>query len=80
MLYEDTEYLPTCGAEPIGRRGGIMDGKVLTRNVVLFTECASDKCKQTGELSIEQLRDGWNGECLKCGDIMILSQECAVRN
>ncbi len=82
MLHEDTEYLPTCGAIPVGRlNGGVMDGKVLTKNVVLLTECATKHCTHTGELTIKDLRDhGPEGECPVCGDIMIISQECLVRN
>ncbi len=77
---EDTEYLPTCGHIVIGRKngGGLMDGKVLTSNIALFTECV--KCDQTGEISVKQLEEGWNGSCLQCGSKMAISKESAVRN
>jgi hypothetical protein len=77
---EDTEYLPTCGSIPIGLRRKAMKGKFLTRNIVLFTECANEKCDQTGKISVEDLRDHGEGECGLCGDIMYLSQECMIKN
>ncbi len=57
-----------------------MEGKFLTRNVVLFTECMNATCDHTGKLDIETLRDFGEGECPKCEDSMMISQECLIKN
>ena len=57
-----------------------MKGKFLTKNIILFTECSSDKCDNTSTMSIEELRDFGEGDCEKCGAFMMISQECMINN
>lgn len=79
MLYEDTEYLPTCGAIPIGRKGrNSMDGKILTKNIRVFAECKNKKCEYTDQLSIEDIRI--DKRCPDCKGSMILGEEGIIRN
>lgn len=54
--------------------------KILTRNVVLLTECANEKCDNAESISVEELRDRGEGDCELCGDIMFISQECIIKN
>jgi len=60
--------------------GEIMKGKILTGNVILFTECSEEKCDNTGTMDIEELRDFGEGDCEKCGAFMMISQECMIKD
>jgi hypothetical protein len=55
-----------------------MAKKILTRNILLLTEC--ETCNLQKQLDLQELRDYGEGNCDDCGDIMILKQEALIIN
>ena len=77
---EDTEYLPTCGAIPIGSRRKEMKGKFLTTNIVLTVTCLGSHCVHTRPLSIEELWANGLKRCPECDSNMMIEEECLIEN
>ena len=77
---EDTEYLPTCGAIPIGSRRKEMKGKFLTTNIVLSAICLGSHCVHKHSLSIEALWSDGLKRCPECGSNMAIEEECNIEN
>lgn len=57
-----------------------MQGKFLTRNIVLHLECLNDECDHTDTIDIETLRDLGEGQCPKCQGYLTVSQEFTIKN
>jgi len=84
---EETEYLPSEYAaryyrgKPLPKTEAKMKGKFLTRNIVLFRECTNKECGVVDEMNIQELLDyGCEEDCHNCGSLMVIGQECIIRN
>ena len=80
---EDLEYLPSVEAanwiNGVNIKEEKMDGKVLTQNIALLTECVNGSCDFKGELSIDELRSYPDPPCPECNAAMKF-EECVIRN